>query len=248
VATEQADRPTSSAPRQESRAIRPRSRAIRAGLAAALAIAVLAVVAIIALGGASNGHPPRSPAALRDETAVRASSRTVQSVNHSPPPVKTSGKTYGYIPAWLGRPKVPVGRVVTATPSHPWLAVQGDTVRVELPNARVLATVVGPAVPEEGEVPVPKTTLCTFTVTLTSASAPIPIRPRQFAAIDEEGVLHTLKVQSLDGGPPPSQVTPGKTVGLKISSVLPTGGGRLLWAPMEGSRAPVQWDFDVEID
>ena len=169
-------------------------------------------------------------------------------MNHNPTPVKTSGNTYGYIPAWLGRPRVPVGRVVTATPTRPWLAVQGDTVRVQLPKARVLATVVGPAVPEEGKVPVPKTSPCTFTVTLTSASAPIPVQPRQFAAIDEQGVLHTLKVRNLDGGPPPSQVTPDTTVELKMSTVLPTGEGRLAWAPLGGSRPIVQWDFDVEID
>jgi hypothetical protein len=237
VATHQADRPMSST-----------ARATRGGLAVTLAGLMLAVVAILVLGGASNGHPRHSRVASVREPAARASSQGAQPLNHNPAPVKTSGNTYGYIPAWLGKAKVPVGRVVTATPNHPWLAVQGDTVRVELPNARVLATVVGPAVPEEGKVPVPKTTPCTFTVTLTFASAPIPIRPRQFAAIDEQGAIHTLKVQSLDGGPPPSQVTPGATVGLKMSTVLPTGGGRLVWAPLEGSRPPVQWDFDVEID
>jgi hypothetical protein len=213
-----------------------------------LATSVLAVVAIIALGGPSNGHPRRGRATPRTETAARASRQGAETGNRYPSPVKTSGNTYGYVPAWLGKPKVPVGRVVTATPTHPWLAVQGDTVRVQLTNARVLATVVGPAVPEEGQVPVPKTTPCTFTVTLTSASGPIPLRPRQFAAIDEQGALHTLKVRRLNGGPPPSQVTPGTTVELKMSTVLPTGQGRLMWAPLEGARPLVQWDFDVEID
>jgi hypothetical protein len=238
----------SSPPRQKSRAARPGSRAIRAGLAATLAVLVLAVVVIVVHDGAFNGHSRSNRAAAHHETAARASSQKARPVNYDPSPVKTSGNTYGYIPAWLGRPTVPVGRVVTATPTRPWLAVQGDTVRVELPNARVLATVVGPAVPEEGNVPVPDTSPCTFTVTLTSASARIPIRPRQFVAIDERGTLHTLKVRSLHGGPPPSQVAPGETVGLKMSAVLPTGEGRLMWAPLQGRRPPVQWDFDVEID
>lgn len=237
-----------SAPRQPSRATGPGSRAIRVGFAATLAALVVAIAAITTFGGGSNGHPHHSRAASRPETAVPASSQSAQSVSQIERPVKTSGKTYGYIPAWLGTPKVPVGRVVTATTTHPWLAVQGDTVRVQLPKARLLATVVGPAVPEEGNVPVPETSPCTFTVTLTSASAPIPIRPMQFAAIDERGTIHTLKVQSLDGGPPPTQVTPGTTVRLKMSAVLPTGEGRLTWAPLEGGRPPVQWDFDVEID
>jgi hypothetical protein len=237
-----------SAPRQSSRATGPGSRAIRAGFAATLVALVVAIVAITTLGGGSNGHPRHSRAASRPETTVLASSQGAQSLSQNGRPVNTSGNTYGYIPAWLGRPKVPVGRVVTATTTHPWLAVQGDTVRVQLPKARLLATVVGPAVPEEGKVPVPETSPCTFTLTLTSASAPIPIRPMQFAAIDERGTIHTLKVQSLDGGPPPSQVTPGTTVRLKMSAVLPTGEGRLTWAPLDGGRPPVQWDFDVEID
>ena len=248
MATEQADRPPSSAPRHGSRATTPGSRAIRAGLAATLATSVLAVGAIVALGGSSTSHPRRSPAAPPTETATRVSNQAARTAIHNRPTVKTSGNTFGYIPAWLGSPKVPVGRLVTATPTHPWLAVQGDTVRVQLPNARVLATVVGPAVPEEGQVPVPKTTPCTFTVTLTAASAPIPIRPRQFATIDEQGALHTLTVRTIHGGPPPSQVTPATTVALKMSAVLPTGQGRLMWAPLQGTKPLVQWDFDVEID
>jgi hypothetical protein len=237
-----------SAPRHTSLAAGPGSRAIRAGFSATLAALVVAIFAIIALGGGSNGHPRQSRAGSRPETTVLASSQGAQSVSQNGRPVTTSGNAYGYIPAWLGRPKVPVGRVVTATTTHPWLAVQGDTVRVQLPKARLLATVVGPAVPEEGNVPVPETSPCTFTVTLTSASAPIPIRPIQFAAIDERGTIHTLKVQSVDGGPPPSQVTPGTTVRLKMYAVLPTGEGRLIWTPLKGGRPPVQWDFDVEID
>lgn len=152
MATQHADRPTSSVPRHGSQAARPGSRAIRAALTATLAALVLAVGAITALGGASNGNLRRSLAARRPQTTGRASSPGGHPVTHNPAPVETSGNAYGYIPAWLGTPKVPVGRVVTATPTHPWLAVQGDTVRVQLPNARFLATVVGPAVPEEGQV------------------------------------------------------------------------------------------------
>jgi hypothetical protein len=169
-------------------------------------------------------------------------------VDYTGHPVKTSGNAYGYIPAWLGRSEVPVGRVVTATPTHPWLAVQGDTVRVRLPTAQVLASVTGPAVPAEGQVPVPKTTPCSFTATLTAASAPVEIAPKQFEASDEQGLLHTLKVTNLNGGPPPTQVTPGRTVERKMTAVLPIGQGRLMWAPITGGRPLVQWDFDVEID
>jgi hypothetical protein len=83
---------------------------------------------------------------------------------------------------------------------------------------------------------------------LTAAKAWIQIVPKQFAASDEQALVHTPKVTNLDGGPPPSQVTSGRTVELKMSAVLPTGQGRLMWVPMTSGRSLVQWDFDVEID
>jgi hypothetical protein len=45
----------------------------------------------------------------------------------------------------------------------------------------------------------------------------------------------------------PAQLAQGRIVTLTVSAVLPTGGGRLRWAP-EGSGPLVAWDFDVEID
>jgi hypothetical protein len=36
-------------------------------------------------------------------------------------------------------------------------------------------------------------------------------------------------------------------VSLNVRDVLPTGGGRLRWAP-DDPRPLVSWDFDVEID
>lgn len=247
MATQQAEQPLQSTTRRESRALGPGSRAPRAGLAATLAIALL-VVGAAALNGASSGQTPHHRPAAQPAAAARAASRRSQTVDSTRHPVKTSGNTYGYVPAWLGSSKVPVGRVVTATPTHPWLAVQGDTVRVKLPAAQVLATVVGPAVPAQGRYPIPQTTPCSFTVTLTAAAAPIAIVPRQFTTTDEQGGLHTLRVTSLNGSPPPRQVTPGTTVELKMSAVLPTGQGRLIWAPLAASRPLVQWDFDVEVD
>ena len=126
--------------------------------------------------------------------AGRNRGRGTQPVNYNGHPVKTSGTRYGYVPAWLGHSKVPVGRVVTATAARPWLAIQGDTVRVKVRGAQVLATVSGPAVPEEGHFPIPRTTSCKFSATLTDASATVAIVPTQFATIDEQGRLHTLKV------------------------------------------------------
>ena len=47
--------------------------------------------------------------------------------------------------------------------------------------------------------------------------------------------------------PLPRAVAPGRTVTLTVSDVLPTGNGRLRWAP-QGAAPIVSWDFDVEID
>ena len=158
-----------------------------------------------------------------------------------------SPSKYGGLPSWLPKAEVPVGRVVDASAAHPWLAVQGDTVHVELAGGNVMVTAVGPRVPEIGKVPVPSTSLCTFEVTFTSAAGVVPITPEVFTIRDEFGNYHYPKVTVQGGGAVPSRVPPGKTLTLAISDVLPTGEGQLRWAP-EGHEPIVSWDFDVEID
>lgn len=154
---------------------------------------------------------------------------------------------YGQLPSWLPKAKIPVGRVVVASSAHPWLAIQGDTVDVHLTRGRVLATAVGPVVPEEGQFPVPKTSPCRFTITFTAASGRIPLAVNEFTILDELGRLHRPVVTAKGGGALPKSVLPGHTVSLTVSDVLPTGGGRLRWSP-QGATPIVSWDFDVEID
>jgi hypothetical protein len=114
-------------------------------------------------------------------------------------------------------------------------------------HGRVLATAVGPEVPEIGEVPVPSTTKCTFVVTFSDALGTVPLNPRAFVLEDEESRLHQPVVRAYGGGPLPAHVPPGKTVSISLEDVLPTGEGQLRWAP-QGGRPIVSWDFDVEID
>jgi hypothetical protein len=154
---------------------------------------------------------------------------------------------YGQLPSWLPSAKVPVGRLVTATAAEPRLAVQGDTVAVRLPRGMVLATLVGPVVPEEGEFPVPETSRCTFTVTFTSASGVVPLGGKAFTIVDELGHVHDPVVTARGGGPVPARVPPGRTVTLTVTDVLPTGDGGVRWSP-QGAKPIVAWDFDVEID
>jgi len=214
-------------------------------LLALLSVAFVAVLAALLITESGSSKPRAVNATAR---ADRISAQGAQPVHYTSHPIKTSGNAYGYVPAWLGKTTVPVGRVVTATPSHPRLAIQGDTLEVQLGRVSVLATVSGPTVPEEGRFPIPKTSPSTFTVTFVSASAPIALTPKQFATIDEEGRLHTLRITTLNGGPVPSRILAGESLTLKLYAVLPVGEGRVLWAPISGKRPVVQWDFDVEID
>lgn len=157
-----------------------------------------------------------------------------------------AASTYGGLPSWLPTPSAPVGRVVQASAAHPWLAIEGDTVRVILPRGHALVTAVGPVVPEEGQFPVPATTPCTFTVTFTGISGTVPLSSAAFTIRDELGHLHHPHVTAQGGGPPPADAS-GTTVNLTITAVLPTGSGELQWAPRGGTPV-VSWDFDVEID
>ena len=204
-----------------SRAFGPGSRRVLGlgAVALVVALAVSAAVVLIRPGGSAAGASP----------ADRSTAK------------------YGQIPAWLPKAAVPVGRTVAASAAHPWLAIEGDTVSVHLAHGRVMATTVGPAVPEEGAFPVPATTPCAFTVTLTTASGAVPVSPRAFTILDELGYLHRPRVTAAGGGSPPARVARGRTVTLSVTAVLPTGNGRLRWAPA-GATPIVSWDFDVEID
>ena len=142
---------------------------------------------------------------------------------------------------------MPVGRMVKASAASPRLAIEGDTVSVYVARGHVLATAVGPAVPAEGQVPVPSTSPCTFTVTLARASGTVPLAAAAFTIVDEFGHLHHPQVTAGNGRPAPADIAAGTTVTLIVKDVLPTGNGQLRWAP-QTAKPIVSWDFDVEID
>ena len=151
-------------------------------------------------------------------------------------------------PSWLPRAAVPAGdRVVTATPSRRRLAIEGDTVAVRLPGGRAMVTAVGPAVPEEGQQPIPATSPARFTFTLAAVHGSIPLSSRDFAFLGEHGERNGARVTLRGGGRLPRRVVAGRPVTLTLSAVLPTGNGQLRWAPL-GAKPVVSWDFDVEID
>jgi hypothetical protein len=158
-----------------------------------------------------------------------------------------SGRGYGKLPSWLPSAAPPRQRALHSSVSRPVLTIQGDDLTVSLPGARLLATAVGPAVPEIGHTPVPATSPVTFTVTFTQVTAPVSLRRSAWVLVDDNHQIHHPRVTAIDGGPPPSELHPGQTVSIKLHSVLPTGDGGLEWRP-EGERVVAGWDFNVEID
>ncbi len=202
-------------------------RAVVVFACSAALLVVVVVLAVVLSNGSSAGTQ------LRRGTAIGT-------------PHASTAK-YGGLPAWLPKSKTPVGRVLHASHAHPALSIQGEAISVDLGDAHVLATAAGPSVPEEGKTPVPETSPCTFVVTFAHAQGTVPISAASFAFIDEQGHVRHPHVTAMDGGAPPSRISPGQTVSLTVKDVLPTGDGALMWTP-SGKRPIASWDFDVEID
>ena len=208
------------------------------------------MVLVAARGGATPRTAAQSAnrvvhgsAAARPAAHAARVSKARQAATYAP----SSASTYGGLPSWLPKAKVPVGRIQHASAGHTVLAIQGDTVTVGLRTGRATVTTVGPQVPAEGRTPVPATSPCRFSVTFAAGRGAVPLRSAAFTILDELGHLHRPRITLRGGGPMPALLPPGRIVTLTLSAVLPTGGGRLRWAP-EAGRPLVAWDFDVEID
>jgi len=218
---------------------------------AATTVGAVALLPAVLLAGPRESHSAPTAHAQRAGHTIRAdtSSSSAPAGTHDQPAAThgISSAKYGGLPSWLPKAKTPVNRVVTASAAHPALAIQGDTVSVDLAGGRVLATAVGPETPEQGRFPVPASSPCTFIVTFAHASGAIPLSAKAFAFIDEHGHMRHPRVTAMGGGAPPRQILPGKPLSLKVYDVLPTGDGGLTWAP-DGGRPVASWDFDVEID
>jgi hypothetical protein len=154
---------------------------------------------------------------------------------------------YGGLPSWLPKSTFNPNEVLQASLRKPVLAIQGNTVSVNLTGGHVLAKMVGPTVPENGKFPVPPTSPATFVLTLSHASGVVPLSAAAFALVDERGNVRYPTITVVGGGPLPARLASGRTLSLRMHDVIPTGDGGLLWKP-EGRHAIVSWDFNVEID
>ncbi len=143
---------------------------------------------------------------------------------------------YGGIPWWLRAVTPRTARTLRATARHPVLAVQGDTVAVDVGGRPVRATAIGPTVPDAVAGATRTAAPATFTVTL--AGGRRAISARAFTIVDELGAVHCNARLTV--------VRHARTTTVTVRDVLPVGNGQLRWAP-DGRQATVAWDFDLEI-
>jgi hypothetical protein len=234
--------------------LRPRRTVVLGIIVGLAAVVALGVVLLTRHGGTPAPRSPAtrlvasSPAPARSAPARSAPARSAPARSVAAGEHKSAGSAkYGGLPSWLPQAKVPVNRIIVASSAHPAVSIQGDTVSVHFARARLLATAVGPSVPEEGRFPVPPSTPCTFIVTFTGASRSFSLRSEAFRIVDGLHRVHDPQVTAINGGAPARWVLPGQTVSVRVHAVLPTGDGGLEWSP-SGARSIVAWDFTVEID
>jgi hypothetical protein len=187
----------------------------------AVAAVTLTVAAVAALAGCGGG--PKKPAA--------------------------AGATpLGSYPSFLPKSTLrqPTDSVLTGTAQRPALTNQGDAVRVKTSMFSVLATVTGPQVPGEGLPFQASADTCTWVVTLSGATGPVPISAADFTAIDDQNNVY--KPTLVAGEPkPPTLLKPGQKVSFELRAVEATGEGLMRWAP-DGTHIVAKWDFVVEND
>jgi hypothetical protein len=154
-----------------------------------------------------------------------------------------SNQTYGGLPSWLPKSTVPVSSVLNASPTHPQLGIEGNTMRVTLHGSVILVTMSGPTVPPF-TTPPPPVTAATVLLTFVPESGRVPIRANDFSLLDGHGI--TLRPQSFVGGQSTLAPSSGQPVSLQITEVMAVGAGSIEWSP--GGTAVAEWEFTVEND
>jgi hypothetical protein len=136
--------------------------------------------------------------------------------------------------------------VLTGTAARPALTVDGDGVEVKTPKWSVLVAVSGPVVPGEGLPYQPSSTTCTWTITMSNATGPVPISLAAFNSIDHLGTIYRLTF--VEGQPvPPPVIDPGQKVTFQLRGYEAVGEGIMRWAPID-QKIVAMWDYEVEND
>jgi hypothetical protein len=136
--------------------------------------------------------------------------------------------------------------VLTGTVQRPALTNEGDYVRVKTPRWSVLMTVTGPQVPGEGLPYQASSDTCTWVVTMSGATAPVPVSVADFSSIDDANNVY--RPYFVTGQPkPPPVLRPGQKISFELRAVEATGEGLMRWAP-DGHNIVAKWDYVVEND
>lgn len=175
--------------------------------------------------------------------AVSGCDSGARATAHSAPAPEAS---YGALPSYLPSSAVQPDSILVGTVDHPALTTEGDAVKVQLASATVLATVTGPEVPGEGLPYQTPATTCTWTITLSDATAAVPIVLTDFSSIDHLGAIyHPTLVKGQRK--PPATLLPGQRTTFELRAVMTVGEGLMRWAP-GGQTILASWDFEVEND
>jgi hypothetical protein len=190
----------------------------------------------------ADGAGPRA----RRRSALAAAVVALLFVGGCASSAKKAGNTYGTLPSFLPKASIQPDSVLTGTAARPALTTEGDGVRVHTSTGSMLMTVSGPEVPGEGLPYQTDATTCTWTITLSDATATMPIEVADFSTIDHLGVIyHPTPV----AGQPatPTEIGPGQKVSFELRAVMAVGEGLMRWAP-DSTKILASWDFVVETD
>lgn len=194
--------------------------------------------------------PARRAGLVAATLAVAATSAGLAGCGTSHPahPAAARATPLGSYPSFLPKDTLNQGTDdrLTGTVQRPALTSEGDAVKVKTSAFSVLATVSGPQVPGEGLPFQASADTCTWTVTLSGATGPVPIKTADFTAIDDRG--HVYRPAFVKGQPtPPAELRPGQQVTFELRAFEATGEGLMRWAP-DGTHIVAKWDFVVEND
>jgi hypothetical protein len=156
----------------------------------------------------------------------------------------SNDNTYGGLPSWLPRSKVPVNRIVDASVGHPQLGIGGSSFEVSLRGGSTLATMSGPETPPFATPP-PPVTRATFVITFARTTGAVVVRAEDFGVIDGNGDVFYPK--SFVGGAKQVVASTSRALTVKVSEVTATGTGSIAWAP-DGRHPVVTWEYTLEND
>jgi hypothetical protein len=148
-----------------------------------------------------------------------------------------------FLPARTLHPHV--DGALVGTMAKPALSIEGLPVDVRTAHWNVDITVSGPVVPGEGLPYQPAATTCTWTVTMSNATANVPISLADFHSVDHVGSIFLMNF--VPGASPPAVLHPGQSVTFQMRAYELVGEGMMQWAP-DHKHVVADWDYTVEND